>query len=115
MLYAQASGMNTAQLEAEQEAAAALRGLWRDLEELTEQTDGDLHATKAAFAKTTEEQVCTSSVSTATLSDCVAVRVPVWSGWYPLHVPYLALTALLCYGCRWLSSKHPRLLSLHAC
>ena len=56
-LYAAATGADSAELEAEQEAASALQGLWLGLEELAEQVDGGLHATKAAFAKTTKEQV----------------------------------------------------------
>ena len=57
LLYATVTGMDSAELEAEQEAASALQGLWLSLEELAEQVDGGLYTVKADFAKTTKEQV----------------------------------------------------------
>ena len=45
------------ELEAEHQAAAALPGLWHDLEDLAEHVDAGLHTIKAAFAKQTKQQV----------------------------------------------------------
>ena len=57
ILYARECGAEAMELEAEHQAAAALPGLWHDLQELAEQVDAGLHTTKAAFAKQTREQV----------------------------------------------------------
>ena len=56
ILYARECGAEAVEL-AEHQAAAALPGLWHDLQELAEQVDAGLHTTKAAFAKQTREQV----------------------------------------------------------
>lgn len=57
ILYARECGAEAMELEAEHQEAAALPGLWHDLQELAEQVDAGLHTTKAAFAKQTREQV----------------------------------------------------------
>ena len=57
ILYARECGAEAVELEAEHQAAAALPGLWHDLQELAEQVDAGLHTTKATFAKQTREQV----------------------------------------------------------